>query len=395
MIQKNSKKLIAVVGPTAIGKTSLAVFLAKKLDGEIVSADSRQVYKGLDIGTGKEGQPAQDAGISKSKFLISNKISKSKNENCKLKIENLKRCQRFIDNIPQWLIDITEPETIFTMFDWLDNARIIIEDIFSRGKLPIIVGGTGLYVQALIEGFTLEKSEIRNPKSETNSKSQISKYQREELNKMPLAELQKLVKSLPKKLIPNSYNLDLNNPRRLIRLIERAQSGEQMTKKKPDFEVLQIGIDLSREELYQKIDKRVDDRFKQGMLEEVAGLLDRGVDPDWLIKLGLEYRIITEFLTQTSNLKTQTYNSKTKKLLVRHCEESSTKQSISGRLPRLRLGEWLAMTEKECFKAMKQNLKFKIHGYARRQLTWFRRFPQIKWVKNKKEALEMAKEFVV
>jgi tRNA dimethylallyltransferase len=165
-MKKNKRKLIAIVGPTASGKTGLAVFLASAIGEpasgwkgvEIVSADSRQVYRGLDIGTGKDLKEYGD--------------------------------------IKYHLIDICEPEEKFTMFDWLERARVVIEDIFERGKLPIIVGGTGLYVQALAEGFSLQK--IQNPKSkcQINSKIQIPKYKREELDKMALAELQNITRML-------------------------------------------------------------------------------------------------------------------------------------------------------------------------------------------------------
>lgn len=336
---KKIKNLIAIVGPTASGKTGLAVFLAKKLNGEIVSADSRQIYRGLDIGTGKD---LAEYG-----------------------------------NVKYHLIDICEPEEKFTMFDWLARARLIIEDMFSRGKLPIIVGGTGLYVQALIEGYQI----TNNSKLITNSHNlKLKTFSREELEEMTLPELQRLAKKIDS---AGFKKIDHINPIRLIRHIERAQSGEQMTKKKPDFEVLQIGVDLPREELYKKIDHRVDSRFNDGMLGEVDGLLQRGVDPEWLIKLGLEYRIITEYLIQKSKCKNQSDNSKLK-ISNKTIEQLNNNSKILH----------FAQDDKD-FDEMKQRLKFSIHTYARRQLTWFRRFPKIKWVKNKKEALEIAKEFVV
>jgi len=371
MDSKTDKKLIAIVGPTASGKTGLAVFLARKFGGEIVSADSRQVYRGLDIGTGKD--LSEYTGVK------------------------------------YHLIDICQPGEKFTLFNYLDRARKVVEDIFSRGKLPVVVGGTGLYVQALTQGFELEqnkKLKIKNDKSHpeldsgspptgeavTNSRFRVkpgmTDYQREELEKMSLLKLQVLAK----KIDSTGYQkVDQNNPIRLIRLIERAQSGERMSKKKPDFETLQIGINLSREELYQKIDQRVDEWFQDGIIEEIEGLITTGVDPKWLISLGLEYRIITNYILLTKELK----DSRAKERKTRcHCEESSTRQSISNGLPRF-VKPLLAMTEKDDFDSMKQDLKYKIHQYARKQLTWFRRFPEIKWVKSKEEALEIVKEFVV
>jgi len=296
------RKLIVIVGPTASGKTSLGVFLAKKFNGEIVSADSRQVYRGLDLGTGKD--------------------------------------LKDYDGIKYHLIDICNPEDKFTLFDWLKLAREAINDIYKRGKLPIVVGGTGLYIQALVEGF-----EIKNTAKATNAK----KYSRKCLNSKSIGELQNILADLAKEKLEK---IDKNNPRRLIRAIEIAQEGDEPTKKKPNFEALQIGINLKREELYKKIDKRVDERFRQGMLEEVQGLVGSGINKKWLLSLGLEYKIIGNYVLSEDK-------------------------------------------DKNSFEKMKQELKYKIHQYARRQLIWFRRFPEIKWVQSKEEAEKLAREFLI
>jgi tRNA dimethylallyltransferase len=296
------RKLIVIVGPTASGKTSLGVFLAKKFNGEIVSADSRQVYRGLDLGTGKD--------------------------------------LKDYDGIKYHLIDICNPEDKFTLFDWLKLAREAINDIYKRGKLPIVVGGTGLYIQALVEGF-----EIKNTAKATNAK----KYSRKCLNSKSIGELQNILADLAKEKLEK---IDKNNPRRLIRAIEIAQEGDEPTKKKPNFESLQIGINLKREELYKKIDKRVDERFRQGMLEEVQGLVGGGINKKWLLSLGLEYKIIGNYVLSEDK-------------------------------------------DKNSFEKMKQELKYKIHQYARRQLIWFRRFPEIKWVQSKEEAEKLAREFLI
>ena len=319
-MEKNdiSRKLIAVVGPTASGKTSLGVFLAKKFGGEIISADSRQVYKGLDIGTGKD-------------------LSE-------------------YNGIKYHLIDICDPGKKFTLFDYLNYARFVIDDIFGRGKLPVVVGGTGLYVQALTQGFELEQVK--------SLKFKVKSYRREELAKMSLLKLQGIVR----KLKAESCKLeavDINNPHRLIRFIEKAQSGVIPSKKKPDFEVLQIGINLPREELYQKIDQRVESWFREGIVEEIKDLINNGVDSKWLLDLGLEYRIIGNYILE--NPKSKIQNPKSKKL-----EAESYK----------------------LFSDMKQELKYKIHQFAKRQLTWFGRFPEIKWVKNKKEAEILLKKYL-
>lgn len=297
-VAKIKKRIVCVVGPTASGKTRLAVELAKKFDGEIISADSRQVYKKLDIGTGKDLNEYED--------------------------------------IKYHMIDIAEPEENITLFDWLEGARAKIDEKIEQGKLPIITGGTGLYVQALIEGFSQEKTKT----SIDNKKT----YSREELDNKTLSELKEI---FLKNKIEDS-NIDINNPRRLIRAIEKAQKGIISLKNKPDFEALQIGITLPRPVLYSKIDKRVDQRFGEGMLEEVRGLIQSGVDPKWLDRLGLEYRVISKYLTSNS----------------------------------------------KDFAKMSQDLKWKIHAYARRQTTWFKRFEEIVWVKDSDEAKSVVKNFL-
>lgn len=295
------RKVIIILGPTASGKTALGVEIAKKYNGEIISADSRQVFKGLDLGTGKD-----------------------LNEYGKIKYH---------------LIDICEPEEKFSLFDWLDLARKTINDIFSRGKLPIVVGGTNLYIRALVEGFELEQD-----------KSKKIKVKKDRLTRKILDEQTpaKLVEIL-KKLNPQALEkIDQKNSRRLVRAIEIAQEGSDPTKTKPDFDALQIAIDLPREKLYERIDQRVESRFSQGMLEEVDGLIKSGVNTDWLKSLGLEYRIISDYIINLTNT----------------------------------------------YEQMKQELKWKSHQYARRQLTWLRNLSKPNWVKNKTEAFKLVDRFL-
>jgi len=325
------RKIIVIVGPTASGKTGWGVSVASAIGrpasgwkgGEIISADSRQVYRGLNIGTGKDLEDYSDTKYH--------------------------------------LIDICDPGVQFTMFDWVERARIVIEDIFSRGKTPIIVGGTGLYVQALVEGF--QKSKIKNQ----NCNLKVKIFSREELESKTLKELQQI----NLRLNTDDLKLDLDNPHRLIRAIERAQNGEVVSKKKPNFEVLQIAIDMPREVLYQRIDQRVDEWFKEGFTEEVQSLLKNGVDPKWLEKIGLEYRLLTQYLIQNSKLKSQ--NCKLKVKII----DTTTKQFDS-----------------ESFEEMKQKMKFVIHAYARRQLTWFRRFSDIIWCFDLKSAEKEINKFL-
>lgn len=363
-------KVIAIVGPTASGKTGIGVRLAKKFNGEIVSADSRQVFCGLDLGTGKEGEHGQKKlSITNYQLPINSQLKNDQwkiNENWKMKIENLRSNLRYIDGIPQWVIDVVEPGQKFTLFDYLPQARVAIDDILSRGKLPIIVGGTGLYVQGLVEGFGLsQKSKIKSQKL----KLKIKNYSRTELSEMPI---NKLIEILQECDVEKSQKVDQKNRHRLIRAIELAQDGLVPTKIKPDFEVLQIGLDLPRQELHKRIDRRVDERFAAGMLEEVVGLINSGVDPDWLQGLGLEYREITNYLLE-SGIRNQ-----------ESCKKQAQKKSHNS----------VFSIHNSEFESMRQRLKYKIHQFARRQLTWFRRFPEINWLSDYSEIERFTKIFL-
>jgi tRNA dimethylallyltransferase len=336
-MSKIKKKVIAIVGPTASGKTSFGVRLAKEFNGEIISADSRQVYRGLDLGTGKDLDE--------------------------------------YDGVPYHLIDIADPEEKMTLFDYLPLAREAIADVLSRGKLPIIVGGTGLYVQGIVEGFELQVAERQSVG--------VAEYSRQELDGKTVKELNEILDKIdPDK----NLKVDRKNAHRLIRAIEMAQEGLTPVKIKPDFEVLQIGIDLPRDVLHEKIDKRVDTRFAEGMLEEVEGLIDRGVSTDWLIELGLEYRIMTEYILsknngQISNIKYQ----------VSHKVNNDQIEQPGFRIKS-------GMTEQggrpQTFEEISQDLKFKSHQFARRQMTWFRRFPEINWLSDYDQIKRFVKIFI-
>jgi tRNA dimethylallyltransferase len=369
-MQAMERKIIAIIGPTASGKTGIGVRLAKELNGEIVSADSRQVFRGLNLGTGKDGEPcgARQLPITnKSQRLPFGAIT-SKLPINNITIEQLRPHLRYIDNIPQWIIDVANPEEEFNLFKYLELARAAIEDIFSRGKTPIIVGGTGLYVQALIEGFQLKQIQ--------NSKFKIQNYgaptsrgglSREQLSNFTIEQLNDILEKIDAEAFAK---VDRKNPHRLIRAIERAQEGVTMTKVRPNFEVLQIGIDWPRDVLHERIDKRVDERFADGMLEEIAGLLNRGVDPKWLIGLGLEYRVITEYLLNCHFDSVQP-------------AEKSYAEDLSA----------IARDDKK-FELMKQVLKLRIRQFAKRQMTWFRRFPEIVWENDCDKIIKMAKKFL-
>ncbi len=322
------RKIIVILGPTASGKTALGVEIAKKYNGEIISADSRQIYRRLDLGTGKD---LEEYG-----------------------------------EIKYHLIDICDPGEKFTLFEWLPLARKTIDDIFSRGKLPIVVGGTNLYIQALVEGFELEQDKSKKIKVKRG------KFTRKFLDKQSPAELVGILKKLNPQALEK---IDQKNSRRLVRAIEIAQEGSDPTKTKPDFDALQIAIDLPREKLYERIDQRVEIRFSQGMLEEVASLLANNVNPEWLVSLGLEYRIIGNFLIQNSKLKTQNINGKLK---INDFFENY----------------YLKIQNSRPFEQMKQELKWKSHQYARRQLTWLRNLSKPNWVKGKSEAFKQVDRFL-
>lgn len=269
-------RLIVLVGPTASGKTGWAKKLIKKFPLEVISADSRQVYKGLDLGSGKD------------------------------------------KSFQQYLIDIVPPQTYFTVAEWQKLAQEKISEISQKDKIPLVVGGTGLYVDALVEGFQFPKTDLK-----------LQKDIRHNLISFTTDELVKILTVLDPEAIKK---IDLKNPRRIIRAIEIALlSSRSYTKQKekPPYNILILGIDLPRKELYQKIDQRVDERMNEGMLEEVEGLIKKGVSKKWLKSLGLEYRFLTQYL-----------------------EGERSAENLEKTI---------------------QKLKFAIHAFARRQLTWFRR----------------------
>lgn len=297
-----NKKLVVVLGPTASGKTDLAIYLAKFFCGELISADSRQVYRGMDIGTGKD------------------------------------------KSYPQHLIDLIDPNEQYSIAQFQKDAYKIIYNIYKRKKIPILVGGSGLYIDAVIKGFRIPKTDLAL---------------RESLEKLSTQELLNQLKSYDEVA---SQKIDLNNRRRILRALESSivnrRPFSEYKSKKPNFDLLLIGINMPREELYNRIDQRVDKRIKQGMIEEVEQLLESGVSYERLRKFGLEYRYISEYLKKIKN-QPQT-----------------------------------AIKTKKLKEEMIRNLKFKIHAFARRQLTWFRRNKDIHWVKDQSAAEKLVKIFL-
>ena len=254
-------KLLIICGPTATGKTKLALELAHEFNGELVSADSRQIYRGMDIGTGKDIQ-----GKSKKNSEKRSVVWKS---------EKYEVVPYDFDGVPGWMYDVIAPDEEFSVSHYHFLAGSVIEDIQKRNKLPILVGGTGLYIKSILED--LETIDI--PQNTILRKTFAA---------MSLVELQRLLQSKSLLVWSSMNNSDRNNSRRLMRKLEVAASvREKITsgvsfdspdvgksRNKPDE--LSIGLRLNLEELQKKIQLRVQDRVRQGILKEIQTLLDDG-----------------------------------------------------------------------------------------------------------------------
>lgn len=290
------KKVLIIVGPTASGKSAIAIKLAKKLSGEIISADSRQVYKGLNIGTGK---------VTKKEM----------------------------QGVPHHLLDIENPKKQFTVSDFKKLAEEKIEEILNKNKLPIVVGGTGFYIDSL----TGLRSFPEVP---------INKKLRKILDKKTS---DKLYKILLKKDPRRAENIDKNNKVRIIRALEIIEALGKVPKIKPvkqKYKFVYIGLKIPKEELDLKILKRLMNRLSNGMIEEAKKLNKNGLSFKRMNELGLEYRYLAKYLKK----------------------EISKKELVD-----------------ELFKEIKQ--------YARRQNQWFKTNKDIRWFEPKefKEILKYAR----
>ena len=280
------QKMITILGPTASGKTPVAARLAAEIGGEVISADSRQVYRRMDIGTGKD---LADYTVSQ-------------------------RDSSFV--IPYHLIDIREPGTKYNLFEYQQDFFDVYQDIQSRGAVPILCGGTGLYIEAVLKGYHL---------------SPVPQNQelRDSLEGKSLGELTLMLTELKAKTGSNMHNkTDVDSCQRAIRAIEiETYNLEHPTPRRelPAVDSLIIGISIDRELRREKITRRLKARLESGMVEEVKALLDEGIPAEDLIYYGLEYKFVTEYLT--------------------------------GQL-----------TYDEMF----QCLEIAIHQFAKRQMTWFR-----------------------
>ena len=254
------QKMITILGPTASGKTPVAARLAAEIGGEIISADSRQVYRRMDIGTGKDMADyvvrSQESGVSRQ--------------------------------IPYHLIDIREPGTKYNLFEYQQDFFDAYQDIQSRGAVPILCGGTGLYIEAVLKGYHL---------------SPVPQNQalRDSLEGKSLAELTQMLTDLKAKTGSNMHNTtDVDSCQRAIRAIEiETYNIEHPTPRRelPPVDSIIIGIDIDRELRRERITRRLKTRLEEGMVEEVKALLDEGIPADDLIYYGLEYKFVTEYLT--------------------------------------------------------------------------------------------------
>lgn len=287
------KRLLVILGPTTTGKTDLALTLAKKFNGELISADSRQVYKGLDIGTGKMPGKFESLKMEDGRWIV--------------------------DGITIHLYDVISPKRQYSVANFVKDAEKVIKEISKSKKLPIIVGGTGLYIRALVDGL----SNIHIP---------ADKKLRNELKSLTLDQLQTKLKTLSKNIWGRMNYSDRQNPRRLFRAIELASiKGYKMKNKK--YDALKIGLNASRKVLYQRSDERVLSRIKQGMIEEANRLKKMGLSLTRMRQLGLEYGVLADYL----------------------------EGKIQSKADLIRI------------------MQGKIHGYVRRQLTWFKKEKNVNW----------------
>lgn len=281
--------LLAVIGPTASGKTAFAVRLALALGGEVISADSRQVYRGMDIGTGKDLE----------EYVVEGR------------------------QVPCHLVDIVEAGYKYNVFEYQADFLRVWEDCRRRGVVPVLCGGSGLYVEAVLKGYKL----LAVP---------VNEELRASLEGVPLPELAARLATYKK--LHNTTEID--TPKRAIRAIEIEEYYRTHPYEEKDFPQLRpliVGVEVSREVRRERITRRLHERLEQGMVEEVRHLLDSGVAPEDLIYYGLEYKYLTLYLT--------------------------------GKLS---------------YDAMVEQLNVAIHQFAKRQMTWYRKMEregfEIRWL---------------
>lgn len=309
MTPKVLPKLIVILGPTTAGKTAVALELARKINGEIISADSRQIYKKMDIGTAKAHGEWRRNGLRRTYF---------------------------VEDIPHHLIDFLDPGKTFTVAEFRDKAIKYVKLAYKEGRIPMLVGGTGLYISSVVDNFVI-------PRVSANKKL------RKSLSEKTTGELMALLEKLDPEA---ARRMDPNNQRRIIRALEVCiLTGEQFSEqsKRGDqlFDVLEIGISLPRDILYERIDRRVDEMMEAGLLKEVEALLKQKYDWSLSSMNGIGYRQFRGYFEGTKPLE-------------------------------------------QCVAELKRDTR----QYARRQLTWFRRDSRIHWVRTAEEAHELTQTFL-
>ncbi len=333
-------KLLVIVGPTASGKTSLSLRLAKELGGEIVSADSRQVYRFMDIGTAKAPISFEYSEITKSSAPeIDLPIPANRLSGVHLQLSGTRKPILLSADIPHHLIDIKNPDEDYSLAEYQKDATTAIQDIIARGKLPIMVGGTGLYVRAVVENL-----DIPNAKPDPDLRKKIEA----EIESVGLeAVFQKLVDLDPEA----AYIVDPKNPRRVIRALEITMvtgipfSAQRKTNE-PLFETLEVGITQPDEILRKRIDNRIDRMMQDGLVNEVTDLLRKyPTRPTAFDAIG--YREIID--------------------------------ALDGKIP---MDEAVAL------------MKTNTWQYARRQMTWFRKDKKIIWIKSSTEGENIVRKFI-
>ncbi|MBQ9252357.1 MAG: tRNA (adenosine(37)-N6)-dimethylallyltransferase MiaA [Clostridia bacterium] len=286
-------ELIVIEGTNASGKSSLGVALAKEFNGEIISADSRQVYARMDLGSGKI-TPEEMNGV------------------------------------PHHLLDVRQPGEFFSMAEFQSLAYAAIEDILSRGRQPFLVGGTGLYVDAVAEGYVLSEK-----KPDPALRAHLETFDTPRLYEM-------LREQCP------DTDIDPRNRHRVMRALEKLAAGDEgPSPRQPRYETLKFGVTWPREILKQRIDERLERRLQQGMVEEVQAMLAEGVSEEFLTKLGLEYKYLTWYLTG-----------------------------------------------KMGYEQMVEELGNAIKRFAKRQMTWFRKDPRIIWLDMAADPLAQARPYI-
>ncbi|MCQ2530943.1 MAG: tRNA (adenosine(37)-N6)-dimethylallyltransferase MiaA [Lachnospiraceae bacterium] len=289
-------KLLVITGTNASGKSGLGIELAKKYGAEIVSADSRQVFEGLDLGSGKV-TPEEMQGVR------------------------------------HHLLDVAKPNDFFSLVDFQEQAYAAIDDILSRGRKAFLVGGTGLYINAVVDGY-----QIKRETPDMQLRAELTAKTNEEL-------IEIIRQHHPQAL----EKLDLNNTQRLERAAERAIKGDTAERvNQPRYETLVLGVTWPRAELYERIRIRLDKRLEEGMIDEVRGLREQGATDEFLYGLGLEYRYILMYLR----------------------------------------GEF------DSFDAFYNKLFMEIRHLAKEQMTWFRKRKDIRWIDMTKDAMGEAEKLI-